>query len=108
MNISDKIRLTREERQLSREQVAGKLGISLTAYGNIERGETDISLSRLEGIANVLGRTVVELMLKGEEGIVIIRNPSTSGNGDNSSITINIYGKEYESLFRHNKPTEED
>lgn len=106
MNVSDKIRLTREEVNLTREQVADKLGMSLSAYGNIERGVTDISMSRLEKIAKALDKTVTEIMLKGEEGIVIINGNLSHSPFKGGSVTINFYGKEYEAKMYLDGKTE--
>ncbi len=52
--IGTKIRKIRELKNLKQEHVAEKLGISVTAYGKIERDETDISIERLDQIAKVL------------------------------------------------------
>jgi XRE family transcriptional regulator, regulator of sulfur utilization len=52
--ISEKIRLARLKMGLSQENIADSLGISTTAYGDIERGKTDLTLNRLHQIANIL------------------------------------------------------
>ncbi|WP_428655402.1 helix-turn-helix domain-containing protein [Runella sp.] len=63
--IAEKIRLFRLERGLSQENMADSLGISTTSYGDIERGKTDLSLSRFYQIAEALNVTIAVLM--GEE-----------------------------------------
>ncbi len=50
--LSNNIRRIRMLKGLTQENVANDLGISLTAYGRIEQGKTDISYSRLVQIAN--------------------------------------------------------
>jgi len=50
--LSNNIRRTRVLKELTQENVANDLGISLTAYGRIEQGKTDISYSRLCQIAD--------------------------------------------------------
>lgn len=62
MTIGDKIRKVRELKSYRQEYVAGRLGMSVTAYGNIERGESRLSFERLEQIARVLEVTVPELL----------------------------------------------
>lgn len=62
MNIGDKIRKVRELKGLKQEYVAGKLGLSVTAYGNIERNESSLSFERLEEIAEVLEVTVQDIL----------------------------------------------
>nr|WP_266367400.1 helix-turn-helix transcriptional regulator [Tellurirhabdus rosea] len=42
--------------------MADMLGLSTTAYGDIERGKTDLTVSRLQQIATALGVTVPELL----------------------------------------------
>lgn len=58
----ERIRLARLQRGLSQENMADLLGLSTTAYGDIERGKTELTLSRLAQIADVLQSTVVELI----------------------------------------------
>ncbi len=60
--IAEKIRLYRLEHGLSQENMADSLGISTTAYGDIERGKTDLTLSRFYQIAEVLNISVLVLM----------------------------------------------
>lgn len=55
MLVHEKMRFYRLQNGWSQEYMADKLGISVNGYGGIERGETDISLSRLRQIASVLG-----------------------------------------------------
>lgn len=53
--IVEQIRLFRLQRGLSQENMADSLGISTTAYGDIERGKTDLTLSRFYQIAAIFG-----------------------------------------------------
>lgn len=53
MELSEKIKELRKKRDWSQEIVANKLNISLNSYGALERGETDIKLSRLEELAGI-------------------------------------------------------
>lgn len=53
MSVNDKIRLVRESKGLTQEEVAEKLQMSGNGYGDIERGETDIKLSRLFQLAEL-------------------------------------------------------
>ncbi|GAB4037471.1 helix-turn-helix domain-containing protein [Spirosoma gilvum] len=61
-NIAEKIRLQRLQRGLSQENMADLLNLSTTAYGDIERGKTDLTLSRLTQIATVLDISPVSLL----------------------------------------------
>lgn len=60
--IAEKIRLLRVAKGLSQENIADSLHISTTAYGDIERGKTDLTLVRLTQIAEVLNTTVLGLL----------------------------------------------
>lgn len=59
---AEKIRLQRLQRGLSQENMADLLGLSTTAYGDIERGKTDLTLSRLTQIATVLDLSPLALL----------------------------------------------
>jgi XRE family transcriptional regulator, regulator of sulfur utilization len=62
MNIGTQIRQRRQQKGYSQENMADILGISTTAYGDIERGKTDLTLSRLQQISIALGTTIQELL----------------------------------------------
>ncbi len=51
--LPKKLKFIRSVKNWTQEDVAEKLGISIHAYAKIERGETDVNLSRLEQIAIV-------------------------------------------------------
>lgn len=67
MKINEKIRFMRQLKELSQEDMAEKLGLSLNGYANIERGETDVQLSRLEQIARIFDADLLELLNFGEK-----------------------------------------
>ena len=81
MELSEKIKIMRDMNHWTQEDVAEKLGISTTGYAKIERGETKLSLHKLEQIANIFNIDVLELMNTGGKGIVFLMNE----NSDNSS-----------------------
>lgn len=70
MNVSDKIRFMRQLEGWSQEQMAEKLEMSPNGYANIERGATDVQISRLERIAEIFGMTLTDLMSFGEKNIL--------------------------------------
>lgn len=61
-SIAEKIRLQRLQKGLSQENMADLLNLSTTAYGDIERGKTDLTLSRLTQIANALTISPIALL----------------------------------------------
>ena len=83
MSVNEKIRLIRETKGLTQEQVAEKLGVSPTVYGDIERGNTNLKLNRLEQIAEILGIKLSELV----------------GSGENGNLNINFKNKQRDVYF---------
>jgi transcriptional regulator with XRE-family HTH domain len=69
MQISEKLKLIRHSKKLSQEDVAYQLGISPSAYGSIERGETKLSLERLEELAKVFEIDLNQLLDSSEQNI---------------------------------------
>jgi transcriptional regulator with XRE-family HTH domain len=61
MQLHEKICLLRKIKGWSQEDMADKLQMSVHGYANIERGETDVQLSRLEQISQVLGVELQDL-----------------------------------------------
>lgn len=61
-SVSEKIRLQRLQRGFSQENMADMLGLSTTAYGDIERGKTDLTLARLNQIADTLHVSPIALL----------------------------------------------
>lgn len=60
--VNEHVRLLRLQRGYSQENMADMLGLSTTAYGDIERGKTELTLSRLSQIADALGVDSTELL----------------------------------------------
>lgn len=52
------IKKIRELKNLTRDYVAAELKMSTSGYGKIERGEVDLTVSKLKKIAEVLGVSV--------------------------------------------------
>ena len=85
MKINEKIRQLREQHQLSQENMADKLGMSVTGYGKIERGEVRSNLSRLEQISEVFDMDICELLSFGENDKVYFNNSSYESTNSNNS-----------------------
>jgi transcriptional regulator with XRE-family HTH domain len=68
MSVNEKIRLIREAKGLTQEEAAEKLKMSVNGYGDIERGITDIKVSKLENIAEMLDIKLSELFELTENG----------------------------------------
>ncbi len=70
MKVNEKIRFLRETKSWSQEEMADKLGMSTNGYSKIERGETRLSLPKLEQIVQVLDTDIIELMSLGEKNVI--------------------------------------
>ena len=66
MKITDKIRETRTQKNLSQEYLASYLGIDTSSYHRLERGVSPLSIQRLEKIAEALEMPLSELFSFGE------------------------------------------
>lgn len=53
-NVYINIRKIRELKNMTREYVAEELKMSMSGYGKIERGEVDLTVSKLTEISKVL------------------------------------------------------
>ena len=62
-SIKNNIRKTRKARRLTQEEIATQLGISLTAYRDLEKGSTSILNTNLHKIASLLETPAEELVL---------------------------------------------
>lgn len=91
--IGQRLQLLRLERNLTQEQMGEKLNLSTSAYCKIEYGETDLTLMRLNRIAEILEMSAVELFIKINGNVELNCRPndidhllygenSKSGNGN--------------------------
>ena len=62
-SIKDNIRRIRKTRKMTQEDVAHRLGISLTAYRDLERGSTNIMNGNLSRLAEEFETSPEELVL---------------------------------------------
>ncbi len=85
MPIHEKIRLIRQAKGWTQDEVAEKLELSLNAYGEIERGNSDIRLSRLEQIANLFEVDAVDLLGATEINTFHFINSTGTQNNHNYS-----------------------
>lgn len=82
MKVNEKIRFMRESKSWSQEEMASKLGMSTTGYSKIERGETRLTIPKLEQIVEVFDTDILELISLGENKVVYMQD------SDNHSINI--------------------
>jgi transcriptional regulator with XRE-family HTH domain len=88
MSVHEKIRIVRKAKGLTLEEVAHQLGMSTNGYGDIERGATDVSLSRLEQISQVFGMELSELIDLNEKNVFNFLGTQNTGIGTQNHCTI--------------------
>lgn len=85
LKVGMKIKKLRELRNFTQEFLAERLDMSQTGYSKIERGETDISISRLQQIAKVLAVEIQDILGFDEK---MIFNLSNNNQGESHGIVI--------------------
>jgi transcriptional regulator with XRE-family HTH domain len=90
-----KIRKLRELRGYTQEFMSKKLKLSLNGYGKVEREETDITLERLNEIAQILEVNTFDL-LGFDENKLVFNQTHTYNDASNST---NIAHQEVKSEF---------
>jgi transcriptional regulator with XRE-family HTH domain len=61
-NIGDNIKKIRELKNITREKIAQDLKMSLSNYSKIERSEIDLTISRINDIAGILGVDISKIL----------------------------------------------
>ena len=64
MNIGERIKLFRTNKNLSQKEVAFSIGIDQAQYSRIESGKVEPTLSSIEKIAEALGISIAEFFSK--------------------------------------------
>ena len=71
MKAHEKIRIFREAYQLSQEDMAGKLNMSIGGYAKIERGQTKLYIDKLQKIAQIFNINAQDLLDDNQNEIYI-------------------------------------
>jgi transcriptional regulator with XRE-family HTH domain len=75
--IGQKIKKLRELRNFTQNHMAEELGLSQSAYSKMELGETEITYSKLERVAEVLGMKPEEVIAFNESMVFNVMNNNT-------------------------------
>jgi len=89
--VGQRLQLLRLEKNLTQEQMSEKLHLSTSAYCKIEYGETDLTLTRLNSIAEILNMSAIELFSKIEGNYSFTNNKDCAFVGiarDSSTIRV--------------------
>jgi len=87
LNLAERIKFMRNFYGWSQEQMAEKLQLATSSYAKIERGQSDVTFSKLQQIAEVFEIELSDLFKLNEKNVFNI-----IGNTDTHTISsINIY-----------------
>jgi transcriptional regulator with XRE-family HTH domain len=92
--IYDTIKYLRHAKKLSRQQMADALHITVSGYGKIERGEVDLTISRLFDIAKILEVSISRLLNFNVSNIFNLSNNHIV-QASSETPTMHIYNNEY-------------
>ena len=88
--IAEKIRKLREIKGYKQETMAKRMGLTTNGYGKIERGESSITLDRLEQIAQVLEVSTLDILQFDDNFVynnTTMNNSATNGIVNNYSLS---------------------
>lgn len=94
MGINNTIRIMREIKNLSQEEMAEKLEMSPSGYAKIERGETKLYLEKLQQIAQIFNIDVTSLIESEDKNLCLV----IGENNSNYYATNESLAKDNESL----------
>ena len=96
-----RLRLARQARGLSQQQLAGVAGVTRQAVSAVESGHSDPSLRVALGLARALGMTVEELFGPGDPGDPVLARPVAAVNGPGSRVALATVGDTFVALPLH-------
>jgi len=96
-----RLRLARQARGLSQQQLAGVAGVTRQAVSAVESGHSDPSLRVALGLARALGMTVEELFGPGDLGDPVLAQPVAAVSGPGSRVALATVGDTFVALPLH-------
>jgi transcriptional regulator with XRE-family HTH domain len=88
--VAERIRLERLRLNLSQQNMADELGITVAAYSNLERGVTEISINRLLKIAELL-KVPISVFLSVESENINPKSDTTNSSISDKYISQQLY-----------------
>ena len=86
-NLASRIKILREIHNYTQEYVANTIGISQNTYSLLEKGETKLTVERLEQLANLYNLDLIDLIRNSDQTFVHSINNSAGSFSDH--VTIN-------------------
>lgn len=99
MQIHEKIKTLRELRNFTREYVAEELGVSVSGYSKIERGEVDLTLSKLEKLAKILNVEIAQILNFDVNQIFNLNNNNIVQAPGAKAENMNFYSDDYKEKY---------
>jgi len=93
-----RLRLARQARGLSQQQLAGVAGVTRQAVSAVESGHSDPSLRVALGLARALGMTVEDLFGPGEPGDPVLARPVAPVSAPGSRVALATVGDTFVAL----------
>jgi transcriptional regulator with XRE-family HTH domain len=103
MDIGNNIRKVRELKGYSQEYIASAMGISQRQYSRLEKNETELTLSKLISIADILEATPQQLMGFDEKFIFQNCDNAYGANNQNNYAFSEKERENYEKQIDHLK-----
>lgn len=98
-SIGDNIWKFRELKNITREHLASELNMSLSNYSKIERGEMDITVSRVEDIAKVLKVDISQILNFDAKNIFNISNNKLDNGSVGKADTFHYHSTNYQDKY---------
>jgi DNA-binding XRE family transcriptional regulator len=96
-----RLRLARQARGLSQQQLAGVAGVTRQAVSAVESGHSDPSLRVALAVARALGMTVEDLFGPGDPGDPVLARPVAAVSGPGSRVALATVGDTFVALPLH-------
>lgn len=99
LNIGENIKKFRELKNMTRDEIADHLDITVGAYGKIERNETDITVGRLFKIAEILQVDAAQILNFDVSHIFNFNNPQYVQAAGAKAENMHFHGDEYREKY---------
>ena len=93
-----RLRLARQARGLSQQQLAGMAAVTRQAVSAVESGHSDPSLRVALALARALGVTIEELFGPGDPGDPVLAQPVAPVGGEGARVTLATVGDTFVAL----------
>lgn len=98
--VSENIKKFRELKDITRENIASRLDMSVSGFSKIERGEIDLTLSKLDKIAKVLGVSPSQILSFDATNIFNVSNNNQVGLGTDKATINNVSNEHTEKYIK--------